>query len=614
MKSIFSILLIAILSTVLTGQKSELIGVGDDFLVRMINDLVMSPDGKSAVFNAVGKIKILELKTNKLKNLTKSEIDFEFEPSFSSDSKKVIFSSWNDNGYGKLHIWDKDTDWKKTILSTAGIIRSASFSSDGNMIVYKKEIEVGKVDSVNQRTEGIYILNLKNGDPIKVSQYGNNPQFSPDGKRIIFQSGTYRLGSFVKTFESVNLTGEDKQILFYGKYGHEYAISVHQQMVAWQELGKIYVATLPEEPVGVSADNLALPIKQVSDMPGNNLSWSIDDSQLSWSIANSMYSINLLKEKSIKLTEINLKREVAKPDGALAFTNVRIITMNNDEIIERGTLVVKENRIIAIGQDLRIPKSAITIDCSGMTILPGLIDMNAASNNYDYNVSPIKQWEYIEFLKAGITTKLEGSFNITEGFTNQELILAEKLIGPRLLNGGVTIAKMDSTLFSDEKSYHHYVQSNLMIANAFAVTAIQSDIALPEANYLVLNNIQADTSLVHPEQLHDSMIQKVDNGGDPYAILKEYTAYHAKMIGVNEHLGSISKGKLADLIILSGNPLEDITKIKSVNFTLINGRIYDTSTMEEIGNYNKSISQKVNTTMYKSLNRTMGSACCGFQH
>jgi hypothetical protein len=43
-------------------------------------------------------------------------------------------------------------------------------------------------------------------------------------------------------------------------------------------------------------------------------------------------------------------------------------------------------------------------------------------------------------------------------------------------------------------------------------------------------------------------------------------------------------GKLADLIVIDGNPLENLEDTQHVIYTMVNGRLYDTSTMNEIGN------------------------------
>ncbi len=65
------------------------------------------------------------------------------------------------------------------------------------------------------------------------------------------------------------------------------------------------------------------------------------------------------------------------PSGTVAFTGGRVVTMKGDEIIEDGVVVVEGNRIKAVGSEGRpspIPAGARTIDVTGKTVLPGLID------------------------------------------------------------------------------------------------------------------------------------------------------------------------------------------------------------------------------------------------
>tara|TARA_R110002072_G_scaffold17551_1_gene66490 strand:+ start:1738 stop:1986 length:249 start_codon:yes stop_codon:yes gene_type:complete len=50
-------------------------------------------------------------------------------------------------------------------------------------------------------------------------------------------------------------------------------------------------------------------------------------------------------------------------------------------------------------------------------------------------------------------------------------------------------------------------------------------------------------------------------------------------------------GKLADLIVMSKNLLEDIRNSESIIYTMVNGRLYDTETMNEIGNEPKTRSK-----------------------
>ena len=67
--------------------------------------------------------------------------------------------------------------------------------------------------------------------------------------------------------------------------------------------------------------------------------------------------------------------------------------------------------------------------------------------------------------------------------------------------------------------------------------------------------------------------------------LKAATINGADYIGAADEIGSLEKGKLADLIIMDKNPLEDIQNSNSVIYTMVNGRLYDVDTMNEIGNY-----------------------------
>ena len=51
------------------------------------------------------------------------------------------------------------------------------------------------------------------------------------------------------------------------------------------------------------------------------------------------------------------------------------------------------------------------------------------------------------------------------------------------------------------------------------------------------------------------------------------TLHASILLGEKENIGSISKGKLADIIAVSGNPLEDITYLESVDFVMKDGNV-----------------------------------------
>jgi imidazolonepropionase-like amidohydrolase/Tol biopolymer transport system component len=67
--------------------------------------------------------------------------------------------------------------------------------------------------------------------------------------------------------------------------------------------------------------------------------------------------------------------------------------------------------------------------------------------------------------------------------------------------------------------------------------------------------------------------------------LRAATLNGARALGLDGEIGSLANGKLADLIVLDGNPLADIKNTASVRYVMVNGRIYDAETMAQIGNH-----------------------------
>ncbi|HLE37893.1 MAG TPA: amidohydrolase family protein [Candidatus Acidoferrales bacterium] len=69
-------------------------------------------------------------------------------------------------------------------------------------------------------------------------------------------------------------------------------------------------------------------------------------------------------------------------------------------------------------------------------------------------------------------------------------------------------------------------------------------------------------------------VYQVKYGQTPMQAIQSATINAADLIGVAEQIGSIRPGKLADLIAVPGNPLEDITQLERVSFVMKDGRIY----------------------------------------
>ena len=70
-------------------------------------------------------------------------------------------------------------------------------------------------------------------------------------------------------------------------------------------------------------------------------------------------------------------------------------------------------------------------------------------------------------------------------------------------------------------------------------------------------------------------LQLLARGGlEPWQVLRSATAWAADAVGVGDHLGTIEAGKIADLIIVDGNPLENIADTLKVETTIKDGLVF----------------------------------------
>ncbi len=132
---------------------------------------------------------------------------------------------------------------------------------------------------------------------------------------------------------------------------------------------------------------------------------------------------------------ITVKKD--RPSGTVVLRNARILTMKGSEVIPKGDIVVKDNRIVAVGPQgkVQIPSGAKEFDMAGKTILPGYVDVHAHIWPA-FNIHRSQPWEYLINLAYGVTTTRDPQTSTTDVLSYSDMVEAGEFIGPRIYATG----------------------------------------------------------------------------------------------------------------------------------------------------------------------------------
>lgn len=83
-------------------------------------------------------------------------------------------------------------------------------------------------------------------------------------------------------------------------------------------------------------------------------------------------------------------------------------------------------------------------------------------------------------------------------------------------------------------------------------------------------------------QCHWEMWALQSGGLSPFEVLRAATIHGAEAIGYAQDLGSIEAGKLADLVVLSKDPLADIRNTTSIRYVMKNGELFEADTLNQV--------------------------------
>ena len=721
------------------------------FIVKQINEPVASPSADRVAFIAMDRLWVMDHPGGEPARLDDREI-VQMNPSWSPDGDALVYATWSDAEGGR--VWRVDLDGGDPVqLTDVPALYTDPVWGPNDRVVYTRAPMDSYTASENRGPSSFWWVPAAGGDPAYIAETeGRRNVHFVEGNDRIFMFG----GSGVR---SLRWDGSDERILFDVDGASEVTMAPSGGREALAVVGRdVHVVTVPlaragdGEPLELQPDDDDFPaVRMTDDLGGQDAAWFGGERAVSWGIGNALVvydrddaqlfadSLDAAEaaeeeapdapeseaeegdenedaeeeeDEGYSPTETRVEIEMARdiPQGVAALVGARLITMNGDEVIENGTIIVRDNRIEAVGPtgQVEIPAGAEEIDVGGHTIVPGFVDTHAHLRAR--GVHRVQNWSYVANLAYGVTTTRDPQTGTTDVLDYEDQVRAGRVLGPRIYStgpgifGGEDIRDLDHARdilsrysdYYDTKTIKQYVSGNreqrqwiiqaAMEQRLMPTTegSLDAEMGISEAidgysghehswpqfpfhsdlirfyafsgiaytptilvtyggpwaeNYFYATDdphseeklhtftphseiddktLRRDDGWFHPDEhpfglISDQVDQLLDAGGvagvgshgqlqglgyhwelwatagvdkpdpmDNHRALRIATLMGADALGLDEDLGSIEPGKLADLAILSANPLDDIRNSNTVELVMMNGRLYDANSLAQL--------------------------------
>jgi imidazolonepropionase-like amidohydrolase/Tol biopolymer transport system component len=444
---------------------------GPTVRARLIRWPSLSPDGKRLVFSSLNKLWIMDMPSGTPKRLTDSTIG-EFMSTWSPDGSQIAYVTWSREGGHIYRVASNGSSKPVQITRRSAYYSFPVYSPDGAKVVFVSGgisdqlfsdlrmhdpdvLPDARMAAENQESEILGLnpsagLDLRwvpatGGDStlIAPAQGGRYPHFSKDPNRVYVTTG--------QGLTSVRLDGYDRRAHLkvtgtapgpFPPNADEIKVSPDGQRAFLNLQNKHYIVTIPKagkETVTVSitaSGPSSLPVKKMSNEGGDFLAWAPDGNSVMWSWGSKFYRQDLSAEKP-DVTDITVEANRARPKGSVVLSGARIITMKGDEVIERGDIVITDNRISAIGPKgkVTLPAGARVIDVTGKTVMPGFVDVHAHMWP-PRGVHQTQVWQYLANLAYGVTTTRDPQSATTDVFAYTDMVETGDILGPRVYSTG----------------------------------------------------------------------------------------------------------------------------------------------------------------------------------
>lgn len=456
------------------------------FVAKQIRDLAPSPDGQRLAFTIMGDVYVKELPAGEPEQVASVDA-MAAQPTWSPDAERIVFTAYSDAEGGHLYSVDRDGDDLERVTTDAAFYTQPVFSPDGARIVAIRGPRVAFEEALTQGVPrgsiDLVWVPSTGGEAsvIKGISGLDAPHFVMGSDRIY---ATQRGAGLV----SMRWDGTDRKehVQVRGGApggGQGPAASVIRMAPEGDQAmalvgNQLYVVTVPS---GVGADaptisvanpsSAAFPAEQLTDIGAQFPAWGANSREVHWALGNAHFVYDLDDAQafadSVEAAEaaedetedaeeeegdedddedaryrpgesrIMVEIERDTPEGMLALTGARIITMNGDEIFERGDIVIRNNRIEAVGPvgSVTIPDGAERMDMDGQTIIPGYVDTHAHLRA-SFNVHRAQPWSYAANLAYGVTTARDPQTGSSDVLSYEDFIRAGRMVGPRIYSTG----------------------------------------------------------------------------------------------------------------------------------------------------------------------------------
>lgn len=454
------------------------------FVAKQIQDAVPSPNGDRIAFTTLNELHIQSVPNGTPVRLAGGLEGVQQNPTWSPDGVWIAFGSWSDEEGGS--IWRVRADGSgdpERLAEAPALYRNPVWSSDGEWILairasaraYEASLQRGNLgeptDLVRLPGDGGAVEVL--GPAVGMSNF----HFTSDPERIWAYSNADGLVSMRWDLTDrrswVKVRGRPSAGGGTGQNASSITMAPDGDRALAQIANDLYIVTVPrvggEAPtINVSnPDNATFPARKLTDIGGEFPVWASDGSTVHWSVGNAhvVYDLEAAQafddsvaaaagsddeetgaEAGDDDTEegyrpLEFRVEVAyprdRPEGAILFRGANVVTMRGDEVIADADLLVRGERIVAVGErgGVEVPDDATVMDVTGRTILPGYVDTHAHLRAA-YGFHRSQPWAYAANLAFGVTTTRDPQTGSTDVLTYEDMVRAGRTLGPRIYSTG----------------------------------------------------------------------------------------------------------------------------------------------------------------------------------